>query len=284
MLAGSSLIWPKKPNHEQLGQLWTHHSNLTQLGILITLRYLTQDKKLTNTEVVTFWLLFLNGSSQNLKNQPQTSCGDMAPCDTISKHFLTFHSSYRPEIRKKYLLMSPFWPLIITVLTWLKLQPQKAILSFCGMAPCSKRYMRSIHFYKRVIIQTKEKYNENEYSRYVKETTTSSGWKMSAKCHPWVFSEWCGNSHTTGHAAAGLKANIIHRYSKIVATIYSSNIKVNWKWKQDNTYSGQKFHFKGQAKNASGLNLKVLWSDHNPPPFKSGHCGKNITQLNIPKN
>ena len=29
--------------------------------------------------------------------------------------------------------------------------------------------------------------------------------------------------------------------------------------------------------------FKVLWCDQNHPPFKSGHCGKNNTQLNTPK-
>ena len=29
--------------------------------------------------------------------------------------------------------------------------------------------------------------------------------------------------------------------------------------------------------------FKVLWNDHISPPSKSGHCGKNITQLNTPK-
>ena len=29
--------------------------------------------------------------------------------------------------------------------------------------------------------------------------------------------------------------------------------------------------------------VKVLWRDHNPPPLKSSHCGKKITQLDASK-
>ena len=32
-------------------------------------------------------------------------------------------------------------------------------------------------------------YNENWYGEYVKDTTTPTGWKMSAQGHPWVFNE-----------------------------------------------------------------------------------------------
>ena len=103
-----NLIRPWRSNPEQLGQVWTHHSNLTQLGILITIRYLTQDKKVTITKVFTFWLLYLNGSSQNL-----TFLWDIAPCGTISKWSIPFYLSYHPEIRKNTCFWSLCGPLFL---------------------------------------------------------------------------------------------------------------------------------------------------------------------------
>ena len=32
--------------------------------------------------------------------------------------------------------------------------------------------------------------------------------KMSTQGHPWVFTEWCGNPHTTGQAAADPKTTL----------------------------------------------------------------------------
>ena len=63
----------------------------------------------------TFWPLFLNGSSQNLQNQSQTFCGDMAACGMISKRFIPFPSCYRPEVRKKKnLFLAPFLAQVTT--------------------------------------------------------------------------------------------------------------------------------------------------------------------------
>lgn len=65
-------------------------------------------------------------------------------------------------------------------------------------------------------------YYENGYGAYVKEITTSLWWHLSTQCNPWAFNE--RNSHT-----------IVHRYSKKVAPLYSSNIKVNREWKRNKT-------------------------------------------------
>ena len=64
---------------------------------------------------------------------------------------------------------------------------------------------------------------------------------------------------------------------RTVGPKYSSNVKVNLKFKVDNTFRCQKFLLRTGAKMRRG------YRDHNPTPFKYDHCRKN-TQLITPKS
>ena len=91
---------------------WTlNHSNSIQLWILIMIRYLTQDKNLTRTKVVTFWLLLPKWFQLKLpKINPNLAFGIwhlVVQCQS------DFYLNYYQEIRKKkYWFLASMWPFI----------------------------------------------------------------------------------------------------------------------------------------------------------------------------
>ena len=75
----------------------------------------------------------------------------------------------------------------------------------------------------------------------VKEPTTLPRWKMSAQAHPCCL-QWMTRNPSHYRVDRSWPKNVIHRYSEMVASIYSSNIKVNLKWKRNCNVCIQKPH------------------------------------------
>ena len=98
----------------------------------------------------------------------------------------------------------------------------------------------------------------------------------------WVFNERRGNPHATRHAVAGPKTTNSTQVQWSSCHIYSSNININWKWKRNKTYRGQKFLTWDRRKKC--CEDKVLWRDQKHPLLNLVTEGENMTQINTPIN
>lgn len=70
------------------------------------------------------------------------------------------------------------------------------------------------------------------------ETIIPPRWNVSSRSPMGL--QWTTSIHSHHRTSCNWPQKIIHRYSEIVAPVYSSNIKINWQWKRNNTAGDKK--------------------------------------------